>query len=467
MALTELEIRNAKPGAKIVKLSDGGGLQLWIDSKGAKRWRLAYRFNGAQLALAIGVYPKTGLKEAREAREAAKRLLAEGQDPGQTKKQAKAAQIVSSANTFAAIAEELLAKKRREGKAETTLGKLDWMLGLVLPDLGLRPITEISSPDVLAVLRRVEARGQLETAGRLRAIIGEVSRYAIATGRAEVDPTFALRGALTTPKTKHRAAIVEPVALGALLRSIESYEGTPEVRIALKLMALAFVRPGELRNAFWSEFDLEAGLWVIPAGRMKMRRAHRVPLAPQAIALLKDLHALTGHRALLFPSVRAADRCMSENTINAALRRLGYGKDDMTGHGFRAAASSLLNECGKWNADAIEAQLAHVESNKIRKAYARAEYWDERVKMMAWWADYLDTLKAGGQVTELRRTGFPNLLFLTCNRCNACNLKGFDLQHLQGQQVLRPKQGFMSKSPARNGEKVGPTTILPQGIVQP
>jgi integrase len=248
--------------------------------------------------------------------------------------------------------------------------------------LGLRPITEISSLDVLAVLRRVEARGRLETAGRLRAIIGEVSRYAIATGRADTDPTSALRGALTAPKTKHRAAIIEPVAFGALLRSIEGYEGTPEVRAALNLMALTFCRPGELRNAIWSEFDFDRGLWIIPAGRMKMRRPHRVPLAPQAVTILKELHAITGHRALLFPGVRSADRAMSENTINAALRRLGYGKDDMTGHGFRAAASSLLNECGKWNADAIEAQLAHIESNKIRKAYARAEYWDERVRMM-------------------------------------------------------------------------------------
>jgi integrase len=402
MALTEMEIRNAKPGAKIIKLSDGGGLQLWIDSKGAKRWRLAYRFSDVQKTLAIGVYPTISLKDAREARESAKRLLAEGEDPSQARKQAKAAQIVAAANTFSIIAEELLAKKRREGKAETTLGKLDWLLGLAMPVLGPRPVTEINSPDVLAVLRRVEARGKLETAGRLRAVVGEVFRYAIATGRAENDPTFALRGALTTPKTKHRAAIVEPVAFGALLRCVEGYEGTPEVRAALKLMALTFVRPGELRNAFWSEFDLEAGLWVIPAGRMKMRRAHRVALVPQTISILKELHAITGHRTLLFPGVRSADRVMSENTINAALRRLGYSKDDMTGHGFRAAASSLLNECGKWNADAIEAQLAHVESNKIRKAYARAEYWDERVKMMAWWADRCDEMRRGGVVVSLR-----------------------------------------------------------------
>jgi integrase len=298
--------------------------------------------------LAIGVYPTIGLKDAREAREGAKRLLADGQDPALAKKQAKAAKVAASANTFAALTEEFLAKKRREGKAENTLGKLDWLLGLAMDDLGARPISEITSPEVLAVLRRVEARGQLETAGRLRANIGGVFRYAIATGKAENDPTFALRGALTVPKTKHRAAIVEPVAFGALLRSIDDYEGTPEVRAALKLMALTFVRPGELRNACWSEFDLEAGLWVIPAGRMKMRRAHRVPLAPQTVAILKELHAITGHRTLLFPGVRSAERAMSENTINAALRRLGYGKDDMTGHGFRyttARDTICLSNC--------------------------------------------------------------------------------------------------------------------------
>ena len=398
MALTEMAVRNAKPGARIIKLSDGGGLQLWISPDGAKRWRLAYRFNNAQKALAIGVYPKTSLKDAREARDDAKRLLVNGLDPAVAKKQAKAAKVAASANTFAALTGEFLAKKRAEGKAENTLDKLDWLLGLAMADLGARPVSEITSPDVLAVLRRIEARGQLETAGRLRANIGGVFRYAIATGRAENDPTFALRGALTVPQTKHRAAIVEPVPFGALLRSIDSYEGTPEVRAALKLMALTVVRPGELRNAFWSEFDLVAGVWVIPAGRMKMRRAHRVPLAPQAIATLKELHAISGHRTFVFPGVRSPDRAMSENTINAALRRLGYGKDEMTGHGFRSAASSLLNECGKWNPDAIEAQLAHIENNSVRRAYARAEFWDERVAMMAYWADRLDAMRHGAVV---------------------------------------------------------------------
>ncbi|MCW2314892.1 integrase [Rhodoblastus acidophilus] len=401
MALTEMEVRNAKAESGPRKLFDGGGLYLRVDSKGSKLWRLAYRFGGKERTLSFGGYPEVSLKAARTKRDEAKAQLSEGIDPNQAKRSARALAVVATANTFDAITKEVLDKKRREGKAETTMGKLEWIFGLALPFLGARPVSEITAPEVLAVLRHVEARGRLETAGRLRAVIGQVFRYAIATGRAENDPTFALRGALTVPKTKHRAAIVDPVALGGLLRSIDGYEGTPEVRAALKLLALTFVRPGELRNAFWSEFDLDAGRWVIPEGRMKMRRPHRVPLAPQAVGILRELHAITGRGALLFPGVRSADRPMSENTMNAALRRLGYGKDEMTGHGFRAAASSLLNESGKWNADAIEAQLAHVENNAIRKAYARAEYWDERVRLMAWWADYLDKVKAGGKVVNM------------------------------------------------------------------
>ena len=400
--LTDTAVKSAKPAPTLAKMSDSGGLQLWITPEGGKYWRLAYRYDGKQRLLSIGTYPAIGLKQARNARDRAKEHLATGQDPSQKKKLDKLAAEAKSVNTFAALTAELLAKKAREGKAGSTLGKLDWLLGLALPDLGPRPIASITPPEVLAVLRKVEARGRLETAGRLRAVIGEVFRYAIATGKAENDPTGALRGALTTPVTKPRAAIVEPVPFGGLLRAIQSYEGSPEVIAALELLALTFVRPGELRNAVWSEFDFEAGLWIIPAGRMKMRRPHRVPLAPQAIAILKRLHAITGRGALLFPSIRSPDRCMSENTVNAALRRLGYGKDDMTGHGFRAAASSMLNESGKWNPDAIEAQLAHVENNSIRRAYARADFWEERVKMMDYWANRLDAMRQGGEVVKLR-----------------------------------------------------------------
>ncbi len=400
--LTDNAVKSAKPAAKLSKLSDGGGLQLWVTPEGGKYWRMAYRFDGKQRLLAFGAYPAVTLKDARASRDNAKRELAVGVDPGQKKKLDKLANEASSVNTFAALAAELLAKKTREGKAETTLGKLNWLLSFALPDLGPRPMAAITPPEVLAVLRKVEVRGTLETAARLRAIIGEVFRYAIATGKAESDPTVSLRGALTTPVTKPRAAIVQAVPFGALLRALESYEGTPEVVAALQLLALTFVRPGELRNAAWSEFNLEAELWIIPAGRMKMRRPHRVPLAPQTLGALKGLHTITGHGRLLFPSVRSADRCMSENTVNAALRRLGYGKDDMTGHGFRSAASSMLNESGQWNADAIEAQLAHVENNSVRRAYARADFWDERVKMMTWWADRLDAMRRGAEVIPLR-----------------------------------------------------------------
>jgi integrase len=402
MALTELQIRNAKPGEKIIKLSDGGGLQLWISPDGAKRWRLAYRYNDSQKALAIGVYPVIGLKDARVAREEAKRLLAAGQDPTLAKQLAKVAKAAASANTFDAIAAELLDKKRNEGKAAQTIIKVEWLFSLARSDIGARPIAELSTPEILAALRKVEARGRRETARRLRAVIGEVFRYAVATGRAERDPTADLKGALAAPIVQNRAAIIEPKAFGGLLRAIATYEGAPETKAALGLLPLTFVRPGELRAAEWAEFDLDNAVWAIPAEKMKMKRPHRVPLAPQAVAILRDLQTITGAGKLLFPSIRSASRCMSENTINAALRRLGFGKDEMTGHGFRSAASSILNESSLWNPDAIERQLAHVDNDSVRRAYARADFWDERVRMMAYWADRLDDMRRGGIVVPLR-----------------------------------------------------------------
>ena len=403
MPLTDMEIRTAKPGARLVKLSDGGGLQLWIMPDGAKRWRFAYRLAGLQKVLAVGVYPATGLREAREARDDAKRLLADGQDLAIAKKLAKAAKAAANANTFEAISAELLDKKRREAKAEKTLSKLEWLLSLARPAIGPRPITEITAPEVLAVLRGVESRGTHETAHRLRATIGEVFRFAVATGRAESDPTGALKGALTAPTVNHRAAIIEPKAFGGLLRALAGYDGGPETRAALELLALTFVRPGELRAAEWAEFDLDAGVWAIPAEKMKMKRPHRVPLAPRAVAILRELQGITRQGKYLFPSVRSAARCMSENTINAALRRLGFAQDEMTGHGFRSAASSMLNESGLWNADAIERQLAHVDNDSVRRAYARADFWEERVRMMAWWAERCEEMRRGGVVVPLRR----------------------------------------------------------------
>jgi integrase len=250
----------------------------------------------------------------------------------------------------------------------------------------------------LAVLKEVEARGTHETARKLRTAIGDVFRFAIATARADNDPTGALRGALVAPTVKPRAAIVVPKAFGGLLRAIEDYDGTLETRYALALLALTFVRPGELRAAEWPEFDIDASVWEIPAGRMKMRKPHRIPLAPRAVTILKELRKLTGQGRFLFPSVRSVQRCMSENTLNAALRRMGFTADDMTSHGFRASASSMLNESGLWNPDAIERQLSHVDGDSVRRAYARAEFWDERVRIMAWWADKCDELRRGGEV---------------------------------------------------------------------
>jgi integrase len=402
MALTDRAVRSAKTSGTIAKLSDGGGLQLWITPDRAKRWRLAYRYNGRQKTLAIGVYPTVSLQEAREARDRAKRLLAAGQDPTLTKRLARMSKIAASANTFGAIADELLEKKRREAKAERTTSKVEWLLNFARHDLGARPVAEITAPEILRVLRSVEVRGRLETAKRLRATIGQVFRLAVATGRADMDPTAALRGAIASPVVQHRAAIIEPKAFGGLLRAIATYEGAPETKAALELAAVTFVRPGELRAAEWSEFDLDAAVWSIAAAKMKMRRPHRVPLAPQALAILRQLREITGRGRFLFPSNRSPKRCMSENTVNAALRRLGFSKDQMTGHGFRSAASSMLNESGHWSADAIERQLAHVDADSVRRAYARADYWEERVRMMVWWADRCDDMKRGGVVVPLR-----------------------------------------------------------------
>lgn len=400
MALTEMAIRNAKPTDKLVKLSDGHGLQLHIHPNGSKLWRLAYRFDGKQKTLSLGSYPEITLARARERSQEARRSMAEGVDPGEARRLARITGALAKADTFEAVATELLKKRVKEGIAEATRNKTAWLLDFALPDLGKRPISEISSAEVLAVLRKVEVRGKLESARRLRSVIGQVFRYAIATARAANDPTIALQGALTTPKVKHRAAILDPIAFGGMLRAIEGFEGQPTTRAALQLMALLFVRPGEMRMAKWSEFDLAADVWAIPAARMKMRRDHRLPLARQAVAILKALQPMTAHgkEGFVFPSVRSTARPMSANTLNAALRRLGYDKEEATAHGFRATATTLLNESGKWSSDAIDRAMSHQDKDAVRRAYARGEYWDERIRMAQWWADKLDALREGGAI---------------------------------------------------------------------
>jgi integrase len=409
--LTDKAIKNAKVAERLTILSDGGGLQLWLMPTGGKLWNYAYRFAGKRKKLAIGPYGKdpagVPLEIARKRRDEAAGLLRDGVDPATRKRQAKAARAEAHANTFELVADELLAKKKREGVATATAGKIDWLLGLAKADLGPLPIAEISAGEVLRVLRPLEAAGKLETAKRLRAVIGSVFRYAIATARAENDPTQALRGAIASPKPEHRAAITDPTAFGGLLRAIDGFAGQPTTKAALQLMALLACRPGELRHAGWVEFDLDGKVWEIPKDRMKMRRPHRIPLPRQAVTILQALHPITGHgvAGLVFPGLRSVKRPISENTMNGALRRIGFSQEEATAHGFRSTFSTLANESGKWSENAIEAALAHIEPNAVRRAYARGDYWDERVKMMQWWADYCDTLRQGGRVVPFKPSG--------------------------------------------------------------
>jgi len=413
MALTDAALRALKPGEKTRKVSDAQGLFIQVEPNGSRLWRLGYRYQNKQKLLALGAYPEIGLKEARAARDAARAQLRDGIDPAVQKRLDKLAAASAAAATFEVIVSELIDKKRAEGKALRTLEKLRWLYDIAKPALGERPIADIAPPEILAVLRKVEAKGQRETAKRLRAVIGEAVRYAIATGRATTDPTYSLRGALTAPVVKHRAAIVEPVPFGGLLRAIDDYPGQPVTKAALQLMALLFQRPGELRQAEWVEFDLDKGIWTIPASRMKMRKPHVVPLPRQATEIIKGLIPLTGAGKLLLPGYgisggegrKIEQRPLSENTLNGALRRLGFSSEEMSAHGFRAAASTMLNEAGLFSPDAIEAALAHQDADAVRRAYARGRFWDERVRMAEWWANYLDELRAGGKVITLKARG--------------------------------------------------------------
>jgi integrase len=399
MPLKDVTLRNARASAKPRKLSDGGGLHILIQPTGSKLWRLAYRFAGKQKTLALGVYPVISLEEARRLRDEAKKLLARSVDP---LVQRKADKQAGKDSDFRAVAEEVIAKLEREERAQATLTKKRWLLDFAYPAFGDRPVTEITARDLLALLRKIEGRGLYETARRLRSTCGMVFRYAIATGRAERDPSVDLRGALTAPRVNHRATIIDPKSIGALLRAIDGFDGQPTTLAALRLAAYVFVRPGELRLAEWNEFDLATAVWTISAEKMKMRRPHRVPLARQPLAILRELKQITGDGRWLFPSVRTFARPISENTLNAALRRLGYGSEEMCTHGFRGMASTRLNEMGRWNPDAIERQLAHQEANAVRRAYTHgAEFWAERVEMMQAWADYLDGLQEGGKVLPL------------------------------------------------------------------
>ncbi len=363
-----------------------------------------YRFAGKEKALALGVYPEVRLAEARERRDQARKTLANGIDPSTAKRLSKQAVTLAHENSFEAVAREWFAKYSPGWAASHGNKIIRRFERDVFPWIGSRPIAEITAPELLRVLRRIESRGALDTAHRAHQNCGQVLRYAVATGRAERDPSHDLRGALPPTKERHHPSITDPKAIGALLRAVEGYQGAFVTKCALRLAPLLFVRPGELRKAEWSEIHLEKAEWRIPAEKMKMRAVHIVPLSIQAVAILRELHPLTGTGKHVFPGARNRNRPMSENTVNAALRRLGYSKDDMTGHGFRSMASTILNEQG-WNRDAIERQLAHGERDSIRAAYNYAEHLPERREMMQHWSNYLGTLASGAQVLPLRRAG--------------------------------------------------------------
>ncbi len=411
MALSDTAIRNAKPGLKPRKLYDERGLYLLINANGSRWWRFKYRFGGKEKLLALGTYPEVPLatpkgsspiRGARQLRDDARALIQAGIDPSAYRKAQSSAKELAAKNSFEAIAHEWHAAMHAnwsKGHAETIMDRLKRD---AFPWIGSQPVTDITSPELLKTLRRIASRGALETAHRVGQICSQVFRYAIATGRADRDPYPDLRGALPPTKQTHLASITEPKRIGELLLALHGYTGTLPTLCALKIAPLVFVRPGELRAAEWSEINMDAAEWRIPGARMKAGELHIVPLSTQALAILSELRPLTGSGRYVFPSVRSRQRPMSENTVTAALRRLDYASGEMTGHGFRSMASTLLNEQG-WHRDAIERQLAHGERNKVRAAYNYAEHLPERRKMMQAWADYLDGLRARAEQNAIAK----------------------------------------------------------------
>ena len=400
--LSDTKIRAVKPTDKPQKLFDGGGLFLLVTPTGGKLWRLKYRFGGTEKLLSLGIYPQISLAEIRQKRDQALAMIANQIDPGNIKKAQKAA-ATEETDTFEVIAREWYSKFSPSWAASHSNKIIRRLELYVFPWLGNRPIKSITAPDLLTVLRRIEAKGTLETAHRTQQNCSQIFRYAVATGRAERDPSGDLRGAIPPASGKHMATITDPKVIAGLLNSIDGYKGSIVTRCALQLAPLVFVRPGELRHAEWSEINFESAEWRIPAEKMKAGVLHIVPLSMQTQKVLREIQPLTGTGRYVFPSPRTQSRPMSDNAILSALRRMGYAKDEMSGHGFRSMASTLLNEQG-WNRDAIERQLAHAERNSVRAAYNYAEFMPERKKMMQSWADYLDGIKAGALIIPLRAT---------------------------------------------------------------
>lgn len=410
--LTEIAVKKAKPGERPIRLFDGGGMYLEVQPSGARYWRHKYRFDGKEKLLSLGVYPEVSLGEAREKRSAARKLLANGVDPSAARKALRSGQGVVAAESFEAVAREFLALKVDEWSAAHGKRWIERLEKDVFPWLGSMALPAITAPLLLQTLRRVEARGVRETVHSIQQSCGQVFRYGVSTGRCERSPAADLRGALKPVLVKNMAALTDPKAVGGLMRAIGGYQGQPITRAALQVSALVFQRPGNVRAMAWAELDLDAAVWRIAAADMKRNRhgkqngrPHVVPLSEQAVAELRALHGLTGHGRYVFPSLLTGERCMSENTINTALRRMGYTKEEMTAHGFRAMARTLLIEKLNVDPDVIEAQLAHGKSGPLGTAYDRAEFMEQRRTMMQTWADYLDKLAAGAEVLEFRPSG--------------------------------------------------------------
>ncbi len=401
--LTDMKVQKVKHQDKPFTLFDGGGLFLMVTPSGGKLWRFKYRYDGKQKLLALGAYPEVSLADARQKREDARKLLASKNDPGAARK-AQIQDNLQKSETFETIAREWFQKFSQRWKETHSSRIIRSLERDVFPWIGTQPIKEIKAPELLAVLRRIEIRGTLDTVHRIRTICGQIFRYAVASGRAERDPSSDLKGAIPPPQEGHMAAITEPAKVGELLRAIDGYQGGFVVQCALKLAPLLFVRPGELRHMEWSELDFENTQWNLPAEKMKMKEPHIVPLPTQAVAILEAIKPLTSTSRYVFPSGRSFGRPMSNNAILAALRRMGYDKDEMSGHGFRAMARTILDEVLQVRTDFIEAQLAHRVRDPLGRSYNRTQHLDERKKMMQKWADYLDGLKAGAKVIPFRRS---------------------------------------------------------------
>ena len=404
MALNDAAIRALKPTGKVFLLADADGLSIEVAASGAKLWRFRYRVGGRERKISFGRYPEVSLKEARQKRDEARAAIRDGSDPGAERKKAKLLAELSAENTFAAITDEYITTKLvGENKAAITIDKARWLVTHLAPIASL-PIVEIKPQELYAALKRLEGAGKHETARRCRSFASRVFRYAVVTGRAEADPAAMLSGALITPKVKHHAAPIDPAKVGDVLRAIDAYTtGAPITRLALQIAPHVMTRPGELRQALWEEFDLDATIWRIPAGRMKARRPHAIPLSRQVVAYLREVKELSGPDGYVFPAFHTTRKPMSENTMNQAFRRMGFTGDEVTSHGLRTTASTLLNESGKWHPDAIERALAHGDSDAVRGIYNRGHYWQERVEMMQWWSDHLDQLRVGAEIVQLRR----------------------------------------------------------------